>query len=422
MVLSFGADLRERRLEAGLSLDGLAKRVHYSRSHLSKIENGVKIPTPELAQLCDNALAAGGTLLAHLDGRPSRRRSSHAANQSVEPDDVLIIGPAGMLRMASSADLPPSLGTTIASASEPMFSDVSIITSFRAQFQHLRTLGQSVRPVDMIPLLMTSVGVLTTMAGRAERTLQPDLYRLAARFAEHAGWMAQENGDRAQTINLTDWATELAQQGGEDMTAYRFIRFGDLSMYDGDAARTIEYANLALQTAKNLRVRGIAAQRLAHGHALALDHDACFRALDLSADLLARANDQPASEPVMGSSTVVDHGAMASGWCLFELGRPREAATLLSTEVARLPADAHRARARYGTRLARCYAAMGELDQACATVKPVLRLLPALDSATIRTDVSGLEASLRRYPKHPAVKRLLPHVAEARPRGHHPRP
>src|SRR5690606_6371709 len=62
----FGTELRRRRLEAGLSLTGLAQRVHYSKAQLSKVERGLKKPSRQLAVLCDTVLAAEGQLAALL--------------------------------------------------------------------------------------------------------------------------------------------------------------------------------------------------------------------------------------------------------------------------------------------------------------------------------------------------------------------
>ncbi|MFD5159246.1 helix-turn-helix domain-containing protein [Streptomyces hawaiiensis] len=66
---SFGQCLRRLRTERGLSLADLSALAHYSRSHLSKVENGQKAPTPALAGSCDRALGAGGTLARLAPGR-----------------------------------------------------------------------------------------------------------------------------------------------------------------------------------------------------------------------------------------------------------------------------------------------------------------------------------------------------------------
>jgi transcriptional regulator with XRE-family HTH domain len=62
----FGGELRRRRQGAGLSQDGLASQIHYSKSHLSKVENGKTRPNRAFAETCDTALGASGALAALL--------------------------------------------------------------------------------------------------------------------------------------------------------------------------------------------------------------------------------------------------------------------------------------------------------------------------------------------------------------------
>ncbi|MBA5224780.1 nSTAND1 domain-containing NTPase [Streptomyces griseoaurantiacus] len=69
----FGAALRRARGERGLSLAALARLVHYSKGYLSKIENGGKPPTADLARRCDEALRAGGALSRLVPGVPRAR-------------------------------------------------------------------------------------------------------------------------------------------------------------------------------------------------------------------------------------------------------------------------------------------------------------------------------------------------------------
>ncbi|MFI9380781.1 ATP-binding protein [Kutzneria sp. NPDC052558] len=60
----FGGELRRLRLAAGLSLRGLAARVHYSKGYLSKVENGRARPNPDFARACEAVLDADGALVA----------------------------------------------------------------------------------------------------------------------------------------------------------------------------------------------------------------------------------------------------------------------------------------------------------------------------------------------------------------------
>ncbi|WP_267887290.1 helix-turn-helix domain-containing protein [Streptomyces sp. WM6372] len=60
---AFPAQLRRLRVQRGLSLADLARRTHYSKGYLSKIETGAKRVTHDVALRCDRVLEAGGTLL-----------------------------------------------------------------------------------------------------------------------------------------------------------------------------------------------------------------------------------------------------------------------------------------------------------------------------------------------------------------------
>ncbi|MCX4782160.1 helix-turn-helix domain-containing protein [Streptomyces sp. NBC_01264] len=60
---AFPAQLRRLRVERGLSLGDLARRTHYSKGYLSKIETGAKPVTLDVARSCDRVLGAGGELL-----------------------------------------------------------------------------------------------------------------------------------------------------------------------------------------------------------------------------------------------------------------------------------------------------------------------------------------------------------------------
>lgn len=60
---AFGEELRRRRGAAGISLRQFAARIHYSPGWISRVETG-QTPTEEFARICDDALGAGGELIA----------------------------------------------------------------------------------------------------------------------------------------------------------------------------------------------------------------------------------------------------------------------------------------------------------------------------------------------------------------------
>ncbi|MBZ4322092.1 ATP-binding protein [Streptomyces huiliensis] len=57
-----GEHLRTLRVRRGWSLTRLSRQVHYSKSYLSRVENGLRPLTLELAERCDQALGARDTL------------------------------------------------------------------------------------------------------------------------------------------------------------------------------------------------------------------------------------------------------------------------------------------------------------------------------------------------------------------------
>ncbi|MFF7211687.1 helix-turn-helix domain-containing protein [Streptomyces sp. NPDC008238] len=69
---SFPERLRRLRQERGLSLADLARRTHYSKGYLSKIETGAKRATVDVARLCDQVLGAEGKLLELVERAPQR--------------------------------------------------------------------------------------------------------------------------------------------------------------------------------------------------------------------------------------------------------------------------------------------------------------------------------------------------------------
>ncbi|MFC5147051.1 ATP-binding protein [Streptomyces aureoversilis] len=57
-----GERIRALRVEHGWSLAQLSQLVHYSKSYLSRVENGTRAPSLELARLCDQVMGTDGEL------------------------------------------------------------------------------------------------------------------------------------------------------------------------------------------------------------------------------------------------------------------------------------------------------------------------------------------------------------------------
>ncbi|WP_260328503.1 hypothetical protein [Streptomyces sp. Ag109_O5-1] len=114
--------------------------------------------------------------------------------------------------------------------------------------------------------------------------------------------------------------------------------------------------------------------------------------------------------PLIGSMDLPDPVGMVTGWCLVDLGRPREAGEELDRQLALVGPDAVRMQVRYGVRRALAYASAGEIDHACALTAPLLDGVATARSATVTTDLRRLAGVLSRYSDHPSVRQLGPRL------------
>jgi len=413
----FGAELRRLRMEAGLSLPQLAALVHYSKGYLSKIETGRKPALPDLARRCDTALNAGGALAALVPARPTQAELPEAADNgevwlmNLAPDGTSRFQPMDRrqaLATGAASMLGFALGGVSATAKQAPSLEI-----FRSLFAQFRQLGQTASPGVVLPALIAQTHTLRDLSAQASARTRPDLLALSARYAEYAGWMAQESGNDQAALWWTDRAVEMASAGGDHhLAAYSFVRRALITLYRDDAAQTIDLARLAQSGNLPPRIRGLAAQREAQGHALAGDYDACLRQLDLARELLMNAASE-SSAPVLGTANLPDPSAMVAGWCMHDLGKSQEAADILDREIARVPPHALRSQARYGVRRALAYATAGDIDHACALTRELLSVVDVVSSATITTDLRQLARTLSRFRANCSVRELYPRLTAA---------
>ncbi|MYV72150.1 helix-turn-helix domain-containing protein [Streptomyces sp. SID2131] len=405
--LRFGPELRRLRVEAGLTLTEFSVALNYNKGHLSKVERGERSASPELARRCDAFLGANGELQRLVIDTEAAADPDTAA--SLAGPSRWLVGRRVVLSAGTGAliDLGLKLGGQALSSS----ADDPLLASYRTQFDQLRKLGQSTAPKVLLPLLETQTRMIAGLASDARSASRAPALLLASRFAEFTGWMAQEAGDDDAALGWTGEAAELARAGGDPyLSSYALVRRALVTMYGGDAAGTVALARRAQGSELPPRIRGLAAQREAQGHALVGNEVDCLRSLDRARELLAD-DARDGAEPVIGTSHVGDPAAMSTGWCLHDLGRPKAAAEVLDREYRRLPPDALRTRARYGFRRSLAHAASGEVEHACAIAGDLLGVMPAVPSATVNSDVRRLARELSRFRSSRAVRDLQPALA-----------
>ena len=401
---AFGAELRRRRVDFGLSLAALAELVNYSKGHLGKVETGQKTASADLVRRCDAALECAGELI-RLAGKPTSARPVAGAPAELWS---IRLAPDGRCEfdMIDTALPYPSVAQAqrLAPQSRGHLPDAETMPPFLTAFDAMRRLGQVAGPTVVLPVLVAYIHALRTLVPRGG----PGVLSLTARFAEYAGWIAQESGDDTAALWWTDRAVEFAARAGDrELAVYADVRRGLVAMYRQDSIATIELSRRAVAASWcRPRIRGLASLREAQGLAIGGDYANCRRALDRAEVLLAAPSDD---EPRIGTTTVPDPVGVVTGWCLYDLGRAKLARDILIREIARIPPAARRSRTRFGARLALAHASLGDADAACAQAESILDAAVGLDSATIRHDLRDLARTLnRRHPRSalPTLRQL----------------
>ncbi|WP_410605722.1 helix-turn-helix domain-containing protein [Amycolatopsis sp. lyj-90] len=419
----FGVRLRTLRTAQGWSLTELARRLYYSKGHVSRIETGAQSPSMEFVRRCDAELDAKGALITMMT--PEASSGTEIVRHDREDEEVwlMMMTPGGGSSftplgrrevLVGGAVILAGLG--LPSVARPVAANVDEqLQHHRRLHDAARDLGQIAAPTTVLPMLIGQAQALRSLAKSAHGSTAKDVALLTARTAEFAGWMAQEAGDEAAAAWWTDKAVDVATAVGDTQTAgYAMVRRALVTLYQGEGQATVELARRAqVHRALSPRVLALAAQREAQGHALVGDYDACMRALDSATKQFAVARSSGQDGPTIGTSHISDPVAVVTGWCLYDLGRPAEAAQVLDRAIRDIPADAIRARTRFGVRLALAHAASGELDRSCELARELLGNTAMVGSATIRSDVQRLAVTLRRWNSHSSVRAIEPSLTAA---------
>jgi len=408
--VTFGAELRRRRQLAGYSLAKFGEIVHYTKGYLSKIESGTQTAHPALARQCDAALKADGALIAlvattHKDEPDVDEPSTGYWHMSLQPNGSGHFAPMP----GPSADL--GIGLSMDAGRQSVDPDVAVAL-FEARFLANRAFGQRVSAQLVLPMLIAETHTLRSLAISTPDGAGP-LWQMAARYAEYVGWQCQDGGNAQQAVWWTRMAARMGERGGdESWRPFALVREAEMAMYTDDGRRTVALARQAFaDDAATPRVRGLAAEREAQGHALLGDRAACERALEASAELLAEAA-RGSAAPMQGTWTTPDTTLMARGWCLLDLGRPGEAADALETGMRGFSDGAQRNRARWAVRAALAHAMADEIERACEIVEAFATDLRQLDSAAIRYNIRLLQREFRRRGTMPRVRDLIPVLAD----------
>lgn len=466
-------DLRELRLEAGLSLRGLAERSGYSKSYLSRVEAGERSATPIMVRMyttlsrtnvtrdsvrLPEAVPASPRGEDRLDlgivwfgAEARRRRMAEGLSLSALGRQVFVSaaylcrieqGEArGTRQIAVALDAVLDAGGSLvalfdeecgwigpippdtdhlsghANRGRPPADPVELAAAAEIRLQWLKIHSHQAGLAAVLPALSQGVVELYDCARSVRPIAAVPVWSVALRHAEMLGWVAQETGHDSIALRWTrlaaDWASAI---GDREAVGYTLIRQSQWARRRGDANAAIDYACRAAATPRiSQRIRLFASQREAQAYALAGDEESYRGAVDRYRRLADRASMQnaPASDgPRWGPSPdpAFENSRLLEATCLVDLGDFRAAAALFDEHMGRL-GDARTGYARLAVREALAYANVGDAERACEVAGRCLPTVARQGSASLRGDLLRLSRTLNRHRRRPAVRDLLPDLA-----------
>ncbi|MFD7907381.1 hypothetical protein ACFV4G_34750 [Kitasatospora sp. NPDC059747] len=251
------------------------------------------------------------------------------------------------------------------------------------------------RHVDLLDRLQQSTGGST----------RDELLAIGARTAEFLGWLNQDLGDFSGALFWSDRAMEWAQESGDDvMAAYVLFRKSNQATAQRNAQKAVSLARAAQRSAgATHRIRALAAQQEAQGHALMGNPRFAQAKFDEAHELAAAPDDSHADDALDLAYCTPTYIEMQRANCLIDFGDPRTAVGMFESELRSLPPIYRNDQGVYLSRLARAYAVSGEPEQAAAAAGRALSIAIDTESARTMSELSAAGKALQRWHAVPEV-------------------
>ncbi|MFH8383567.1 tetratricopeptide repeat protein [Kitasatospora sp. NPDC018058] len=231
------------------------------------------------------------------------------------------------------------------------------------------------------------------------------LLTIGACTVEFLGWLNQDLGDFDQALFWSDRAMEWAQESGDDvMAAYVLFRKSNQATAQRSAQKAVSLARAAQRSAgATLRIRALAAQQEAQGHALMGNPRFAQAKFDEAHELAAEPDDSHADDALDLAYCTPTYIEMQRANCLIELGDPRTAVDMFEAELQILPPIYRNDQGVYLSRLARAYAVSGEPEQAAAAADRAPSIAIDTESARAMSELSAAGRALQQWRAVPEV-------------------
>jgi len=423
---AFGPVLRQLRTHAGLSLRELAKITYYDHTRIARAEQGEWLAPLDRVQDLDDALGAGGILVAlrRSDGpttpvltvsgiyesepvildMPTRDGKVVQVTISRRAFAQLLASGALSAVLPGLADADQTRRLSLA-IEQPSRVDDQVIDYFRRVLAEHYTADKMLGPRHLLRPVLAQIEVLDELRRGATRSHADPLLQTLAAYGEMAGWLHQDLGETGEAMDWTRRAAEWAACAGDaQMAAYLLVRQSNIAIATEDYAAVVQLAAAARRHPARLdpKLDALAAQQQARGLAMLGRHRHAFDLLDQAAELL---REHPhvthPNVPVYLRDYDLSTLREQSAACYRAAGRADTAVTILEEQIGKLPAGLARDRGHLTAKLAVAVAQAPQRDLARAAHlgHEALGVAQQTGSARIHRELLSLDAELReRWP------------------------
>ena len=423
----FGTRMRQIRERRGLSLRDLERPTLTSKSTLHKIETGVSRPTPETVRLIDDALQAGGELMAMVHphrGVPAGEaglrpapplEATQAARRRVDRRHVLAEGAfvAGMAVNPEMADMlanePHEMNRALDGGASEETLRYFETSADRMMLEYERT-----GPVALLgPVLEHFRAVRRcieqpqTVSGRRRLT------RLGAKLGTLLGLFAYDDELRSRSWFAAARRAAI-EAGDHELLAFTIARESVLDHYSGRAPAALEAALAAgrLLGDGGGVVAAMVAARTARAYAAIGDQQA-LPALDAAARHLEHA---PTEQRERYGFTDPELAYYAET-CHLLLGRrdaAEEAASQALELYKRYPSWMGPALVRLELAVGRLTGSAPDIEAAAAAAREALESLPVYHhTGPVRQRTVKIVETMCQHPEVPAAREFVDFVAQS---------
>jgi transcriptional regulator with XRE-family HTH domain len=360
---AFAATLREIRKQRGVSLRRLEKPAYSSRSQLQRLESGNLQPTAEQARQLDEALDAGGRLVALVT----------QVDIEIDQDRLAYV------------------------ARHPRRADATALGDLETLLAAQRRLDDVLGSSAVVGPAEAQLVIIDAIVGDARGDFRPRVLEVAAQWAQFAGWLHAATGERGKALDAfsdaLEWATET---GDRDMIATVLSFKGYLA--EG-AGRIGSMIGLSAAAQRDPLVyagqRAYSAGQEARARAIAGEEQAAISKISEAAELATLR--KPTKPPPWIYYYTPGFFEIQRGIVLYHLGADRphrnaQAIELLTAGLKGLDEDARRAEwaGVYICLLAEAHARAGNVDQATKLLNEARVVAATAHSAKVSRRVAGL--------------------------------